>query len=103
MLETSKKISRLVPITLKQVNVECYTYFRQVIPTVEGHIINMNDEGMKLEIDEETDFQLDDIIYISYTLSNNERTYKKKALIISINSVTLIALYFLKEEINATH
>ena len=83
-------------MALDQVTVECYTYQTQTIPTCEGHIINLGLEGMKFEIDEPADIQLDDEVLLTFILPDGNRFTKKRARIVwqARGSETIYGAYF---------
>jgi hypothetical protein len=92
MLER-RKTARL---TLDQVTVECYTYQTQTIPTCEGRILNLGMDGMKLEIDEPADIQMDDEMLLTFILPDGSRFTKKRARVVwqARGSETVFGVYF---------
>ena len=81
---------------LDQVTIECYTYQTQTIPTCEGHIINLGLEGMKFEIDEPADIQLDDEVLLTFILPDGARFSKKRSRVVwqARGSETIYGVYF---------
>jgi len=87
---------KTVRMTLSQVTVECYTYQTQTIPTCEGRILNLGLDGMKLEIDEPADIQLDDEMLLTFILPDGSRFTKKRARVVwqAHGSDTIFGVYF---------